>query len=81
MSRGLVGLPSRTCRTYRVGGARAYNLRRREVKFKVDDFVFRNNHAHSNKANYEAAKLAPKKIGPSKINKIVSPTNKGQMSL
>ena len=54
--------------------AHSYNLRRREVKFKVDDCVFRKNHPQSDKANFETAKLAPKKIGPFKIHRIISPT-------
>lgn len=44
--------------------ARNYNLRRRDVQYMPGELVWRKNFVLSDAANYYAAKLAPKYIGP-----------------
>lgn len=44
-----------------------YNLRNRERKFEVGDWVWRRNYAISDANKYFAAKLAPEYVGPYKI--------------
>lgn len=52
---------------------KSYNLRRRNVKYYVNDLVWRKNFVLSESSKYFNAKLAPKYIGPYKVLKIVSP--------
>lgn len=53
--------------------AQAYNLRRRDVQYHPGDLVWRRNFSLSDAANYYAAKLAPKFVGPFEVKKRVSP--------
>lgn len=54
--------------------ARQYNLRRRNISYKVGDTVWRKNFPQSSKVDYIAAKLQPKFIGPFTIAKVFSQT-------
>lgn len=50
-----------------------YDLRRREVTFQIGDKVYRRNFPQSDAANFYAAKLAPKFLGPFVVFKRISP--------
>lgn len=52
---------------------KAYNLRRRDVHYTVNQLVWRRNQVLSDAAKYFTAKLAPKYVGPFVIVKRVSP--------
>lgn len=52
---------------------RAYNLRRRDVRYEVGDRVWRREHLLSNAAKYFSAKLGPKFSGPYVISRRISP--------
>ncbi|KMQ83046.1 reverse ribonuclease integrase, partial [Lasius niger] len=52
---------------------RHYNLRRRNWRPQVGEWVWKRNHALSDKAKTFNAKLAPKFIGPLEVRKIISP--------
>lgn len=52
---------------------RAYNLRRRDVRYEVGDKVWRREHLLSNAAKYFSAKLGPKFSGPYVISRRISP--------
>ena len=54
--------------------SRQYNLRHREPKFNEGDMVWRRNFSLSQGANYIAAKLLPKFVGPFIIKKKISNT-------
>ena len=60
-------------RTAAKKAAEVYNLRRRDIQYFPNDVVWRRNFDLSNAANYYAAKLAPKYVGPFKIRKRLSP--------
>ena len=53
--------------------ARQYNLRRRDVQYMPGELVWRKNFMLSDAANFYAAKLAPKYVGPFIVRKRVSP--------
>lgn len=55
-------------------GAARYNLRRRNLEFKVEDLVWKRNFAQSDAAHFFSAKLTPKYVGPFVIASKVSPT-------
>lgn len=50
-----------------------YNLRRREVTFKVGEQVLKRHFIQSNAANFFASKLAPRYTGPFKIKQKLTP--------
>ncbi|KMQ84031.1 reverse ribonuclease integrase, partial [Lasius niger] len=50
-----------------------YNLRRREWRPRVGDWVWKRDHTLSNRANHFNAKLAPKFVGPLEVRQIISP--------
>lgn len=52
---------------------RHYNLRRRDWRPQIGDWVWKRDHPLSNKAAAFNAKLAPKYIGPVEVRRIVSP--------
>ncbi|KMQ83693.1 reverse ribonuclease integrase, partial [Lasius niger] len=52
---------------------RHYNLRRRDWKPKIGDFVWKREYHLSNKANALNSKLAPKYSGPWEVRRIISP--------
>ncbi|XP_029673843.1 uncharacterized protein LOC115241984 [Formica exsecta] len=52
---------------------RYYNLRRREWRPRVGEWVWKRDHPLSKKADNFNAKLAPKYIGPLEVRRIVSP--------
>lgn len=52
---------------------KAYNLRRRDVQYKVGDQVWRRNFPQSSAEKHFSAKLAPKYVGPFIVRRRVSP--------
>ncbi|KAL6420489.1 hypothetical protein ACFW04_014470 [Cataglyphis niger] len=50
-----------------------YNLRRRQWKPKIGEWVWKKDHPLSRKADSFNAKLAPKYIGPLEVRRIISP--------
>lgn len=50
-----------------------YNLRRREWRPQIGDWVWKRDHALSNRANHFNAKLAPRFVGPLEVRQIISP--------
>lgn len=52
---------------------RYYNLRRRDVRYRLGQKVWRKNYSHSDAANYFTNKLAAKYVGPLIIQEVVSP--------
>ncbi|KAG5871690.1 hypothetical protein JTB14_026970 [Gonioctena quinquepunctata] len=54
-------------------GRHRYNLRHRDIQYKVGDKVWRKGHFQSKAAQYFSAKLAPRFIGPFTVHKKVSP--------
>ncbi|KAL6419488.1 hypothetical protein ACFW04_011373 [Cataglyphis niger] len=50
-----------------------YNLRRRQWKPKIGEWVWKKDHPLSRKADKFNAKLAPKYIGPLEVRRIISP--------
>lgn len=52
---------------------RRYNLRRRPVQYQIGEQVYRRNFTLSDASRGFTAKLAPKFVGPFKINKKISP--------
>lgn len=61
-------------RSQKAQTAMTYNLRHRRSPYRVNDIVLRRNFPQSNKAEYKAAKLEPKYIGPFVVTEILSPT-------
>ena len=53
--------------------AKYFNRNRRNIMFKVDDLVLRRNRVLSSAADHFAAKLAPKFVGPCRIEQVLSP--------
>lgn len=52
---------------------RYYDLRRREWRPKLGEYVWKRNYPLSNRANAFNAKLAPKFIGPLEVRRFISP--------
>lgn len=50
-----------------------YNLRRRDLKFKLGDLVLKRNYVQSSAIQKFSASLAPKFLGPFRVSKVISP--------
>lgn len=50
-----------------------YNLRRRPVRYNLNDLVWKRNFALSDASKYFNSKLAPRFVGPCRIAKVMSP--------
>lgn len=51
---------------------RRYDLRRRDVRYSLNDLVWRKNYVLSDASKYFSAKLAPKYVGPFRISRKIS---------